>query len=134
MPLITGARRSIALRLNLASACPGWIEPYEPEAYDHSTAGATGGSPLAPSSFYLVANPRENKTTKTEQKNHLHSYLYKTGWLKDSVPDGRWIDSVAGRDFFQLPNRICQSPDDIFLLSDCICRVENRLVLLPFDH
>jgi hypothetical protein len=27
-----------------------------------------GGSPLAPSSFYLVANPRENKTTKTETK------------------------------------------------------------------
>ena len=46
---------------------------------DHSTAGgASWGSPLAPGSFYLVANLREINRTKTETKNHLHSYLYKT--------------------------------------------------------
>ena len=95
-----------------------------------------GGSPLAPSSFYFVPNARETKTTKTKTKKTIYTVIFtKPGGCKDSVPDGRWIDSVAGRDsFFQLPNRICQSPDDIFLLSDCICRVENRLVLLPFDH
>jgi hypothetical protein len=47
---------------------------------DHSTAGgASWGSQLAPGSFYLVANLRESNRTKTKPKNHLHSYLYKTG-------------------------------------------------------
>ena len=46
---------------------------------DHSTAGgASWGSQLAPGSFYLVANLRESNRTKTEPKNHLHSFLYKT--------------------------------------------------------
>src|ERR1035441_10161231 len=35
----TGARPSTNLPSNLASGCPGWIEPMNPRVTDHSTAG-----------------------------------------------------------------------------------------------
>jgi hypothetical protein len=64
----------------LASACPGWIEPHEPEDYDHSTAGGASWRLAArPQLILSRAQCTGKQNKKLKQKNHLHSYLYKTG-------------------------------------------------------